>query len=67
MDEPYIVSSVPPEKLAELHRLMNEEVKEAAVFFMDVNGIITTWNRAAEVMKGFTPEDAECPKTPAAP
>jgi diguanylate cyclase (GGDEF)-like protein/PAS domain S-box-containing protein len=58
MNEPYIVSSVPPEKLAELHRLMNEEVKEAAVFFMDVNGIITTWNRAAEVMKGFTPEDA---------
>jgi diguanylate cyclase (GGDEF)-like protein/PAS domain S-box-containing protein len=58
MTEPYIVSSLPPERLAELHRLMNEEVKEAAVFFMDANGIIISWNRAAEEMKGYTAEDA---------
>jgi PAS domain S-box-containing protein len=37
---------------------MIEEVKEAAVFFTDVNGIIETWNGAAEEMKGFTAEDA---------
>jgi len=44
--------------MAELTRLMIEEVKEAAVFFMDVNAIIESWNSAAEEMKGFTAEDA---------
>jgi PAS domain S-box-containing protein len=58
MTKPYAVSSLPPEHLAELTRLMLEEVKEAAVFFMDVNGIIESWNSAAEEMKGFTAEDA---------
>jgi PAS domain S-box-containing protein len=58
MTKPYAVSSVPPNHLAELNRLMIEEVKEAAVFFMDVNGIIESWNSAAEEMKGFTAEDA---------
>jgi PAS domain S-box-containing protein len=37
---------------------MTEEIEDVAVFFMDVNGIITTWNRAAEVMKGYTAEEA---------
>ena len=36
---------------------MTEEVKEAAVFFMDANGIITVWNRAAEELKGYTAEE----------
>jgi PAS domain S-box-containing protein len=58
MTKPYAVSSLPPEHLAELTRLMIEEVKEAAVFFLDVNGIIESWNRGAEDMKGFTAEDA---------
>ena len=58
MSKPYAVSSLPADKLAELTRLMIEEVKEAAVFFLDVNGIIESWNSAAEDMKGFTAEDA---------
>lgn len=58
MSKPYIVSALPANQLAELTRLMIEEVKEAAVFFLDVNGIIETWNGAAEEMKGFTAEDA---------
>lgn len=58
MTEPYIASSLPPDKVAELHRLMTEEVKEAAMFFMDVNGIITVWNRGAEEMKGYTATEA---------
>ncbi|MDB5918729.1 MAG: putative histidine kinase, hybrid [Massilia sp.] len=58
MTKQYAASSLPPAHLAELTRLMIEEVKEAAVFFMDVNGIIETWNGAAEEMKGFTAEDA---------
>jgi PAS domain S-box-containing protein len=58
MTKPYAISSLAPDHLAELTRLMIEEVKEAAVFFMDVNGIIESWNSAAEEMKGFTAEDA---------
>ncbi|MDB5794421.1 MAG: putative histidine kinase, hybrid [Noviherbaspirillum sp.] len=58
MPAPYMVSSLPPHEVAELHRLMNEEIKEVAVFFMNPDGVITTWNRAAEEMKGYTGEDA---------
>jgi PAS domain S-box-containing protein len=55
---PYQASSLPAHELAELHRLMTEEFKEVAIFFMNVDGIITTWNRAAEKMKGYTADDA---------
>jgi PAS domain S-box-containing protein len=37
---------------------MTEEIKEVAIFFMNPDGVITTWNRAAEEMKGYTAEDA---------
>jgi PAS domain S-box-containing protein len=58
MPNSYLASSIPAHELAELHRLMNEEVEDVAVFFMDTQGIITVWNRGAEVMKGFTAQDA---------
>ncbi|HEX8549455.1 MAG TPA: PAS domain-containing sensor histidine kinase [Cytophagaceae bacterium] len=34
------------------------DVKGFAIFMMDVNGIITSWNEGCELMKGFTAEDA---------
>ncbi|MFL6708610.1 MAG: ATP-binding protein [Massilia sp.] len=37
---------------------MIEEVKEAAVFFLNPEGIIESWNSAAEQIKGFTAADA---------
>ena len=58
MIKPYAATSLSPRHLAELTRLMIEEVKEAAVFFMDVNGVIESWNSAAEVMKGYTADEA---------
>ena len=58
MSNSYLVSAVPEHELAELHRLMNEEVREVAVFFMDPDGIITVWNSGAEDMKGYTAQDA---------
>ena len=58
MEKPYLVSSIPESQLAEFHRLMTEEIEDVAVFFMDEHGMITTWNRAAEVMKGYTAEEA---------
>ncbi|MDB5744496.1 MAG: putative histidine kinase, hybrid [Polaromonas sp.] len=58
MSTPYLATSLPEHQVAELHRLMTEEIKEVAVFFMDTDGIITVWNRAAEEMKGYTAQDA---------
>jgi PAS domain S-box-containing protein len=58
MVKPYLASSVPEHQLAEMHRLMAEEIEEVAVFFMDTAGVITVWNRAAEVMKGYTAQEA---------
>ena len=58
MSSPYIASSLPAPEVAELQRLMAEEIKEVAVFFLDPEGIITVWNRGAEEMKGFTAQDA---------
>jgi PAS domain S-box-containing protein len=58
MPAPYMASSIPLHEVAELQRLMTEEIKEVAVFFMNPDGIITVWNRGAEEMKGFTAEDA---------
>lgn len=58
MPDPYLVTSLPDHELAELHRLMTEEIREVAVFFMDPEGVITVWNRAAEEMKGYPPDEA---------
>lgn len=58
MPKPYMATSLPEHQVAELHRLMNEEIKEVAVFFIDPDGFITVWNRGAEEMKGFTAQDA---------
>ncbi|MDB5932068.1 MAG: putative histidine kinase, hybrid [Polaromonas sp.] len=57
MPHRYMATSLPDHQVAELHRLMTEEIKEVAVFFMNPDGIITVWNRAAEEMKGFTAQD----------
>ncbi|MGJ7523893.1 hybrid sensor histidine kinase/response regulator [Variovorax sp. LT1P1] len=58
MPEPYLATSLSEKQLAEMHRLMTEEVRDVAVFFMDPEGVITSWNRGAEDMKGYTAEEA---------
>ena len=58
MSKPYMASSLPDHQVAELHRLMSEEIKEVAVLFADPEGFITVWNSAAEDMAGFTAQDA---------
>jgi PAS domain S-box-containing protein len=35
-----------------------EEVKGFAIFMMDENGVILTWNIGCELMKGYKPEEA---------
>ncbi|MDB5824270.1 MAG: hypothetical protein JWR21_2974, partial [Herminiimonas sp.] len=58
MAEPYIKSSLPLHEVMELQRLMTEEIREVALFFMNTEGIITVWNRGAEEMKGYTAAEA---------
>ncbi len=41
-----------------MFRLMAEEIRECAIFLMDPHGVITVWNRAAEVMKGYRADEA---------
>jgi CheY-like chemotaxis protein len=58
----YLAFSIPDHRLAELHRLMNEEVRDVAVFFMDPRGIITVWNRA-EVLRVLKLDEAQVQET----
>ena len=43
---------------AEMFRLMALEIEETAIFLMDRNGIITFWNHAAALLKGYSAEEA---------
>jgi diguanylate cyclase (GGDEF)-like protein/PAS domain S-box-containing protein len=47
-----------PHEAAEMFRLMAEEIKETAIFLMNTHGIITVWNHAAHVMKGYSAAEA---------
>ena len=38
-------------------RLMVESVKDYAIFMLDPNGVVTTWNRGAERIKGYRADE----------
>ena len=41
----------------ERFRLMVESVKDYAIFMLDPQGIITTWNSGAQLIKGYRPDE----------
>jgi osomolarity two-component system sensor histidine kinase TcsA len=41
----------------EKYKLLVDSVQDYAIFLMDTNGYIQTWNRGAERNKGYKPED----------
>jgi PAS domain S-box-containing protein len=43
--------------LETLHRKMIEEIQDYAIILMDVDGTILTWNKGAENIKGYKPEE----------
>ncbi len=43
--------------LAERFRLLVESVKDYAIFLLDTNGQVTTWNEGAKRIKGYTAEE----------
>ncbi|HEX7982342.1 MAG TPA: EAL domain-containing protein [Duganella sp.] len=46
-----------PHQAAEMFRLMVGEIRECAIFLMDPRGVITSWSRAAEIMKGYSADE----------
>lgn len=54
------VQSGSPEKLKaseEQFRLLVESVEEYAIYMLDVDGVITTWNSGAEKIKGYKADE----------
>ncbi|KYF53053.1 hypothetical protein BE04_23375, partial [Sorangium cellulosum] len=41
----------------ERFRLLVESVKDYAIFMLDPQGVVTTWNRGAQELKGYTTEE----------
>ena len=41
----------------ERFRLLVEGVKDYAIFMLDADGYVTTWNLGAQRMKGYEPEE----------
>ena len=58
MPERFLASVLPQHEAAELYRLMVIGIRDVAVFVMDPDGVITVWNRAAEIMKGYSADEA---------
>src|SRR3954451_18095657 len=42
-----------PETVERLHLLLIESVTDYAMFALDTNGVIVSWNRGAERLKGY--------------
>jgi PAS domain S-box-containing protein len=57
MKSQHAVKSPAKEKVAEAFSFMVEAVSDYAIFLLDLNGIVLTWNKAAEVMKGYTAQE----------
>ncbi len=58
MPERFLASVLPQHEAAELYRLMVIGIQDVAVFLMNRDGIITVWNKAAEIMKGYSADEA---------
>jgi len=44
-------------KLAQLHKMMIEEVQDFAIILLDLDGTILTWNKGVEKIKGYKADE----------
>ena len=59
-DEPLTHTRFPlrvPLSETELHHLLIESVQDYALFILDPDGIVRTWNIGAQRLKGYTPDE----------
>jgi PAS domain S-box-containing protein len=45
------------DKLEHLHRKMIEEIQDYAIVLLDIDGTILSWNKGAQLIKGYTEEE----------
>ena len=43
--------------LERLHKKMIEEIQDYAIILMDIDGTILSWNKGAEKIRGYKPEE----------
>jgi PAS domain-containing protein len=55
---------IDPTDEAALDRLLVETVRDYAIFRLDRDGYIQTWNAGAERIKGYTPDEIGRPAIP---
>jgi PAS domain S-box-containing protein len=53
----YAMADATPPPLGVDFRLLVQEVRDYAIFMLDPDGYITTWNAGAERIKGYRPEE----------
>jgi diguanylate cyclase (GGDEF)-like protein/PAS domain S-box-containing protein len=51
------VELIPAERASRAFSSMVEHVSDYAIFLLDLNGIVLTWNNAAQQMKGYTVDE----------
>src|SRR5688572_17128982 len=51
------ISHIAPRGGEDLFRLLVERVKDYAIFVLDPNGIVVSWNAGAENIKGYCAEE----------
>jgi len=56
-DHPPLVSKADQSAEEERFRLLVESVKDYAIFMLDPTGVVQTWNRGAERIKGYRAEE----------
>jgi PAS domain S-box-containing protein len=44
-------------KLEQLHKKMIDEITDYAIVLLDVDGTVLSWNKGAENIKGYKPEE----------
>ena len=50
-------AAVATAEVRDLYRLLVETVRDYAIFLLDPNGIVSSWNIGAEKLKGYTREE----------
>ncbi|WP_354677696.1 PAS domain S-box protein [Cupriavidus plantarum] len=57
MQLPHPASLLSDSARADVYRTLVETVSDYAIFTLDANGVVTSWNRGAQRIKGYEADD----------